>query len=49
MNIKGNIRLNTTAEGFRDKARRLALVIESIARSWLYLFNSIVYCVLCIV
>src|SRR5688572_4069645 len=37
MNIKGKAKLKTTAEGLRKTALKLALVIASIACSWLYL------------
>ena len=38
MNINGNTKLKTTAEGLLEMALRLAFVIDSMALNWLYLF-----------
>jgi putative toxin-antitoxin system antitoxin component (TIGR02293 family) len=37
MNIKGNTKLKTNADGLRVMERKLAVVIAHIARAWLYL------------
>jgi hypothetical protein len=39
MNIRGNAKLKITALGLLNIARKLALVMASIALTWLYLFG----------
>ena len=42
--MKGNTKLNTIADGLLKMERRLAFVIASIARHWLYFINKILSC-----